>query len=278
MAIGSSILVMGLKQYQTYKLDSDLRMVMYNVDSLFLAATLYYRANCGSQTTGAPGTAVPGALSPWRVPQPGQEVLLNIQTDLLDKGYLKAPIANNRLINSSGAGGGYTVQYNLVSFPRMINSCTGTGCTPVPTQIGTTWDWKIQVGVTLASSTIAQGAQYYLQASCLSTSKVNTGALVNCSAISAFTTSCINLRTAGGTTNNNIADSNGCPPTANPSSYSNYIIFERNPLFPMNKPEEGLWGLKATNMQNYQNQTSYPLPYLLSTSHNPEFQYFVCGT
>ena len=276
MAVAGSILVMGFKQYQVFKLDSELRKVAYNLDSLFLAASYYYHANCGSQYYSS-GT-VPGTLSPWYVPQPGQNVSISIKQDLLKSGYLKVAIPASPLVDSSsGPDQGYTVQYSLVTGPRMVNACSGANCTPVPTQIGTTWDWKIQVGVTFVNTTIVDAAQNILQATCLSTTNTKSKMLVNCSDIAAFMASRIHLRTLGGN-NNSIANNNGCPNSTNPSNYSNYMVFERNPAFPMNKPGEGLWGLTPTFLQYYKEQTTYPITFLLTNSHTPEFQYFVCGT
>jgi prepilin-type N-terminal cleavage/methylation domain-containing protein len=278
LVIGGSLLTLGFRQYQAYKMDSDLRRVLYNVDQLAQAASFYYFANCGNQSDPGTNTSVPGTLSPWRNPAPNPNFSINIINDLLNRGYLTRPIMINPLVNSSAAGGGYSVQLNQSSTPRMVLACSTPGCTPQPTQIGTTIDWKIQIGVTFNSAAIANSARAYLGATCLSTTNANTNSVVSCGAIGTFTANCINWRLSGGALNTATANANGCPNSTSTTSYQNYIVFERSPHFYAERPQDGLWSTRALAKKYYQEQTSYPITYLLTNQHNPEYQYFLCGS
>lgn len=278
LAIGGSLLVLGFRQYQVYKMDSDLRRVLYNVDELAVAASLYYYANCGDQRDPSSGI-MPGRLSPRHAPPPNVNFSLNINSDLVSLGYLKAnAILQNPLVNNTAPGGGYSVQLNQMSSIRTVTTCSTPGCTPQPVQIGTAIDWKIQIGVTFNNATVASMAQAYLQASCLSTKNINTNSVVTCNDISGFTSNCITLRLSGSPGATASANANGCPNSTSVSDYTNFIVFERSPHFPVNMPEEGLWGIRGETRHYYREQTSYPLTYLLTNSHNPEYQYFLCGT
>ena len=279
LVIGSMLLVLSITQYQTYKKDSDLRMVLYNIDALALAAASYYHANCGNQSSGG-GIMIPGTLSPKHSPPPtpNSGFPLDINNDLVVNGYLKNPLAFTPIVNSASPDKGYSVQLNNISTPRTIMTCTGTGCTPQPVQIGTTFDWRIQIGVNFLDPKLASAAQSYLQAACLSTANINTNSVVSCADIGGFMDNCITLRFDGGGAATTAADAAGCPHSTSTSSYQTYLVFERFPLTPVNRPQEGLWAARPPALQNYQQQTTYPLTYLLTNSHNPEYQYFLCGS
>ena len=51
LVIASLFIVMGLKQYQSYKFDANINQLEYNIDQLFGAMAGYYRANCDGSIT-----------------------------------------------------------------------------------------------------------------------------------------------------------------------------------------------------------------------------------
>lgn len=67
LAIGGSIVVLGLNQYYTFKASQDVRLVNANVDRLFLGLLNYYRANCKKDGLLDPTKTI-GYINPSQLP------------------------------------------------------------------------------------------------------------------------------------------------------------------------------------------------------------------
>jgi hypothetical protein len=147
LAIGISFVLLGLRQYNSYRLDADIMQLNANIDTLFQAAANYYKANCPK------GKALDPTIAT------GSTKTLNITTDLLTPRFLEStfPIASP-LVDSSAPGGGYAVQFNKSTAPRMQQVCANppTCSSLTSDQIGTVVFWKIQVSVHLLNTSAAQ--------------------------------------------------------------------------------------------------------------------------
>lgn len=237
LTIAGIILLLSLEQYKTWSLDAEISELNNNVDLLFLAAAGYYHANCNQG----------GALDPTIAtnPQP-----INITTQLITPGFLSASFpAPNPLVDSTGPGGGYIVQYNEFLIPRYMPVCTDPpACTTsTPEQIGTTVIWQIQVAVLMknTSSGALSANLNYLQGQCLSTTG-SGGTVVPCSA-------------------------------TNPTG--NYVVFQRLPSYPSSQWNSGspYWLSDPLLQQFNQMYTTNPMSDLTNQSHTPEYQYFYCS-
>jgi prepilin-type N-terminal cleavage/methylation domain-containing protein len=246
LAIASSILLLSVRQYQSYKIDSDVNQVLYNVDQLFQAASYYYQANCRNQVNST--TMVPiansGVLDPSNNPSSPLAVSPN---NLYLSRYLSQLLPINPIVFYNAAAApmsGYVVQFNLQTpqTQRVVN-LSGGGTA----NAGTIYVWKIQVAVRLANA--AKASQYLnlLRGDCLSR---QVGSIVTpCPSVLA-------------------------PPVAGDS----YVVFERLPSLPSS---EGNSGLNATNVmvkQFNQQYTTYPILYLTSGVTPVPPQNYLCGT
>ena len=80
LAIASMLLVLSLRMYESYALDSYISELQYNVDSLFQAMSLYYKVNCaGTYNTNGEMT-VWGTLNPVNPPNPAAAPSVATQT------------------------------------------------------------------------------------------------------------------------------------------------------------------------------------------------------
>lgn len=238
LAVGLTIFVLSLRQYYSYRVSADMLGVQSNVDTLFLAAAGYYQANCPKGKLLDPSVAT------------GPVKAINITTDLINAGYLASsfPIANP-LVDSTGPGKGYVVQFNQYTSPRMQQVCSNPPtCTlTIPQQIGTIVIWKIQVAVLMKNTSAAQLAndQNYLAADCLSQVSGSPATSALCSA----------------------------------NQKGNYLVFERLPSFSTSNPnaQSSLW-LSSPRLQQYnQMYTTNPITDLTNQSHTPEYQYYYCS-
>lgn len=281
IAIASMFIVLGIRQFQVYKLDTDLQSVAFNVDKLSEAASLYYYANCGNQF--ANNTYYPGKLSPlYYSPNPApSSVALDIPKDLESDGFLSSALAFNPLVNDATASNGYTAQFNQKSYTKQITTCVDPACTTTQqTTIGTVVGWQIQVGVILKDPSKAQVYMNALQATCLSTLAAIKGVSTTttaCSDVANFNNKCQVWRAMqkGDPTFKKKADDIGCPTSA--ADYNNVLVFERSPSKPIIRQ-----GFKtgvppsATLFNNYYNTN--PILSLTGINHTPEYQYFLCGS
>lgn len=166
MAIMSSILLLGVQQYQTYKNQTNALDLRYNVDKLFVAAAHYYQANCRSGTLAPPGNSV-------------VTTALNGTGGIVGS-YLIDWQPLNPLVDSAATDGGYSLQYNPTKLTRNRYVCfrgqqyppgTNPVCwAPLPIQSGqkTVLNWQIQVAVKMAKPEYAKSYQGLTGADCVS--------------------------------------------------------------------------------------------------------------
>jgi hypothetical protein len=238
LAIGMTIFVLSLRQYYSYRETADMQGVQSNVDTLFLAAAGYYQANCPQGKLLDPTIAT------------GPVKAINITNDFINAGYLASSFPTpNPLVDSTGPGGGYVVQFNQYTAPRMKSVCSNPpSCTlSTPAQIGTIVIWKIQVAVLMKNTSAAMLAndQNYLAADCLSTVSGSPATSALCSA----------------------------------NTPGNYLVFERLPSFVTSNPDaqSELW-LSSPSLKQYnQMYTTNPVSDLTNQSHTPEYQYYYCS-
>ncbi|MDR3478165.1 MAG: hypothetical protein P4M14_09070 [Gammaproteobacteria bacterium] len=149
LAIGSLVLVLSLKMYRQYELDANLAQLQGNVDSLFQAMSLYYKANCFGSYDSSGAVSTWGTLNPRNPSPPSltQPKVLTIAGKLQGTNrYLKDWQPLNPLVNSAGGSeNGYFIQFVPVLFnTNNMNACTDLGtkispCTisPRPVPSGT---------------------------------------------------------------------------------------------------------------------------------------------
>lgn len=243
LAIGSGIIVLGLRQYESLKRDSDASQLLYNVDQIFQAAADYYQANCRRQIDPLTGLAVgtAGTLDPDYTPQPTNPYSISV-ADLISGGYLTAKLPSNPLVNESGSNGGYVVQFNLVTPVPDRTVVTSSGST---VKLGQIIMWRIQVAANLKNATTATSYKNILRADCLSAPSATGTAISPCS--------------------------DGVSGT--------YVVWERLPSFAVPESNSNLWMTNATVKKFNQLYQTYPMLYLmgLPTSYYPQ-QNYLCGS
>lgn len=267
LAIGSMILIMGMRQYQVYQLDSQIRQIKYNVDTIFQAMAFFYRANCLGPTDAYSGVILmPGKLNPsspsYKDPFP-----INLQTDLVNGGFLSTTlptiVALSPLVDSTGKDtNGYAVQFNRYTQDRFICTIGVAAASPNDVscsnkvKIGTIVLWKAQVAVLMQDPAKAATYRTLLGGDCLSS--YTGGGVAKCSAGAA----------------------------------GNYVVFERLPSFSSAALQTG-YGLTNPTIQQFnQMYTTYPINSLLRVDPSTgqpgrvpaaggagtEPQYFLCNS
>lgn len=241
-----AVLVMaGTRQYQVHVRDKEVREILYNVDVLAQAAANFYWANCGAQYDPPSHSYTVGRLHPNSAPT--NPFVLNIQTDLINSGYMPAAanLSKGNFIVPAG-NGQYSVQFNQASSPRMILACNDAACTTSSQQqIGTNIFWRIQVSVRV--SNIAR-ATYYRDltgATCVSNAGAPAGSILPCA-------------------------------TA-PAGANTFLVFERAPAFPTPTSRSALTQNNTSLHLFNQPYTTFPITHLTTNSHSPEYQYFLCS-
>ena len=269
LAVGSAMLVSSLRMYQYYSNESNIAGISTNADMLAQAAAYYYYANCRG-----------GTLDPY-ITTPADNVILNIQTDLRDTGYLLNPIVENPLVNSAVGLNGYTVQLTKQASDKMIDACSDAACSSyVPTKVGTIYGWQIKIGVAVMNSQKAKAIQGIAGADCLTTAK-SDGTFADCATSVSFRDTCVALRltptnSPAYTQANNAANTMKCPASYRTSSYDNVIVFERMPASAM--PSGSANPANSTANQFNAMYNTYSITTLTSGDHTTEFQYFLCGS
>jgi hypothetical protein len=238
LAVGASIILFSFRQYESFREDADVLQLKTNVDQLFQAAAGYYQANCPQGKL----------LDPTIATNPKA---IDITNDLITPGYLEASFPTpNPLVDSTGPGSGYVVQFNEYTMPRTIPVCADPPACDIstPQQIGTIVMWQIQVSVLMKNTSPGQLAEFqnYLEADCLSK---NTG--------------------PGGTV---------LPCSTNPTG--NYVVWQRLPSFATSNwnAESTYWPSIPFLNQFKQMYTTNPITDLTGQSHTPEYQYFYCSS
>jgi type II secretory pathway pseudopilin PulG len=264
LAIGASLLVMGLRVYQSFKRSSDMQQISYNTDAIGKAAAHYYYANCKN-----------GTLDQTKTPVPTSPYALNITNDLVKKGYLSQALVSNPYVS------GYTVQFTRVLKPKML--CTATNCTQTK-QVGTNVIWSIQVSAQLTDPKNSAIYQQMTGATCITSLKKNNSTgkstLLDCSQGSAFGTQCINTLNAKGSKilNQIKAAALGCGST-NTNDYNNYISWQISPAMTSSSAAQStMWTTRPQLLRFKQKFETDPDDVSIKKSHSPEYQYFQCGS
>lgn len=288
LLVAGSILIFSIRQYQNYRLDADIQLVKYNVDTIFEAMAGYHKVNCYGRTDPAfsnqvpHGQIVPGALNPDNPLAANPPVSIDIEADLAKNGFWPLNIAKatppnpqpplipeSPLVDSTGPGlNGYIAQFNQYTSSRqictepasaapVINPTDTTQCSNAST-VGTILLWKVQVAILLADSrlgtdpTLAESYLSLFGGDCLSSYDAAKKVVTPCNQV-----------TPGGTG-------------------ANYVVWERLPSLASPYSQSGYSITNATVQQFTQMYTTYPMLYLLSPVSggnipNGTPQYIYCG-
>ena len=173
LAVAASMLVFGIRQYQQFKLQQDIRQVQQTIDSLFVALGHYYQAYCGSGLS----------LDPAQTPD---NPFVILPSDLVAEQFLPA---NWNAIKVPFVSS-YITQLNLNDANVLnVQGCWNFGTytcgsldTLPPTSTGYVYTWRIQVAIQLTTGANAQAYKAALGADCLST--LNGDAVTPCSSTS----------------------------------------------------------------------------------------------
>ena len=248
LAIVSAILILGLRQYQTYQADTDVQQVKYNVDTLFLAATKYYVANCSNTWKSTGGTNLVsinndpnvGTLDPTHNPPPSNPyIVLDGTISTLtnpNNGFLpESLMLINPIVDRSEGFNGYYVQFNRYDSTRMIKVSNAAGVMS-DQSAGTIVNWRIQVTVKLNNASMANQYKQLLLGNCL---------------VSSSTATC-----------------------ASGSGSGSYVVFERLPslAFPGMMVDDLFNPITKQFKQSY---TTYPI---LDITSGAKTQYYLCGS
>lgn len=148
-AIGVSMVMLSVQQYQTYRLSADAAAIKYNVDLLAQAATFYYLANCNLNS--APSTY---ALRPNLS---ASTVTVNISTTLAGSSYLTNTLPMNPLVDNG------TTPNQYAGYSLQFSKLTST------VETGTIVQWQAKVGVKLKKVKYATYLKNLTNATCVTT-------------------------------------------------------------------------------------------------------------
>lgn len=260
LVIAGMIIVMGLRQFQIYRTDAAAQRIRYNAEEIMRGAAYYYYANC-KNSSGVTATLDPANFS-------GDTYTSATVSTLVSNGYLMAAPALNPLVDSSGASGGYLLQFNRSISIRYY--CTSSSsCDP----IGNDVIWRIQVSVLLKNTSAASRYLKMTGADCLTTSS-GTNKVETCANAVTFETNCKKYRDpADPAYNPTTANNMGCPAAG--GTYNNYLSWERLPSMASPKGQSPLWITNPVVKQFKQLNDNMPsLSYMLA---NPTSTNFLCG-
>jgi Tfp pilus assembly protein PilE len=256
LAVASSILLMGIRQYQLFQIQKNYVQVRSNVSLLFQAMMNYYQAYCnGNVTTSENKISIP--------------TLIN--DDLVTKNFLTNWQPLNPLVDSTQAGNdkGYYAQFNpnnnsnntegrqayaCFLLPDNTTGTLVTTCTPPRPVVADTsrykpqvLTWQIQIAVALPAGTPYNAALAYqggMGASCLSDSTAS------------------------------------CPTSINQSAKNYYLIWQSMPTVAALETGSSLWPLNPTvkefNLQ-YTHDPMYEMIYPEYATDTSKDYYYLCG-
>ncbi len=249
--ISMMIITMGIQQYQSYKRDSDVSEVVYNVNQILQAAGFYYQANCRNQFDATTNSYITGsgALDPAN--NPSNPTVVDVYTGLWNTGYLKNQIKYNPLVYTTVAAStqaeimkAYVVQFNLTTPQAQRTIALSDGTTA---NVGNIYVWRVQVSVLLRDSATAQQYLKLLGGDCLS--RLQGSQVLPCPAV----------------------------PTA-PTSLDMFVVYERLPSMTSASTSSGLEPTNASVNQFNQQYTTYPMLYLTGSTAASTPQNYLCGT
>src|SRR3990167_2055485 len=175
LAIGASLLMIGLRQYFTFKLDADVAQVKANVDKIFQAMAFYYYANCTGEYLYRTSSTCAARLDPRCTGYISNNIPINIQSDLATNGYLdKWPLPISPILGTGGSNG-YIAQFNWSQTTRTVSKGTGSGTY----NVGTIITWQAQVAVNIKNSAQAELYKNLLGGDC--TSSLSGNLIAPCS-------------------------------------------------------------------------------------------------
>lgn len=241
LVIIGGIIFYSTQQYLSYKRDSDVLQVRYNVNALFQAMGRYFRANCNLSTYPRPNTQFLNVNYP-------QKYLAVTMSDLKSSGYLTVNLPISPLIDYSTAANGYIMQFNQVNPLPSRKIGVSPPATTSPVSVGQIILWQAQVSVLLNNSTTAAQYQQLLQADCLSK-------------ITSVGTNTVVAPCAGGA----------------PPSLQVFAVFERQPSLPSTQANSSYWLTNAAVKQFTQMYTTDPI-LVLTDGTQTNTQYYVCGS
>jgi type II secretory pathway pseudopilin PulG len=148
LVIAGAILLLGMRQYQVFKMGADAEELKDIVNNIAVAAANYYRANCDYSLK---------ATSPfWQEdpPQTGHYITIDIKNDLEAGGFLR-PQKFNALVykTSTDPYEGFTVRFNPYVTP--VQTCTQSSGGVCQNKVSTGFaiNWLIWVTVCLKNPT-----------------------------------------------------------------------------------------------------------------------------
>lgn len=246
LIIGASMIYFSLMQYQSYRHDADAVQVQANVNAVFQAMSGYYRQNCDRDpSSNVSGHTGYGTLNPLRTGFTSP-LVMNVQSDLRDTGFLTTKFPLNPLVNNSGGSDGYLAQFNLGT-PTQRQICdTGPAACSSPINIGQITTWIAQVAVQINNpANDPNRALAYL--------KLLGG-------------DCLSTASAGQVT----------PCVAGSVGTGNYVVWSRLPSNSNTGAQSDYWILMPTVNQFKQMYTTYPILNLTNGSATSN-QYYLCG-
>jgi prepilin-type N-terminal cleavage/methylation domain-containing protein len=258
IAIATSLVLLGVQTYQQFSLQNEKTKIAFNINVLFQAMRNYYYANCIANRNPATDNridATVGLMDPTITTPSGTNLVLDITTNLITRGYLTnwkpalSPMATNYVVqfNLYNDASVYTGNVRSVQFCFSSTSDTSGTCKAQPTLADNNiYLWTIQVAIKFASAAKASQYKNLLGADCVS-SLVN-GAVTPCSQ----------------------------SPTA-----VDYVVFERLPSFAAPTANSPLWlsdpMLKLFKRQ-YTNDDDYAVTKQDDASYlNKGYQNYLCG-
>jgi len=159
MALGFSLALMGIQEYQTQRAQADLEIAKYNVEQIFQGMARYYYANCRTLygSTASPPLAT---LDPINSPSK------NYTVHLSDIGISPGILQSSNLQQGQGlSDANYVLQFNGWTGTRSVYGCYGRLCSPAQELTNSVIQiWLAQVSIQLNSSYSASQMNYYQQA------------------------------------------------------------------------------------------------------------------
>lgn len=209
LAIGAAFLVLGIRQYQAFKLGQDLQVVRGNVDTIFIGLLNYYRTNCGKGQPLDPLSAgSPITIGSWAI---------NIPSMPLQGINLPVP---SPVVDNSPPSYGYLVQINTAmngSQPqgttRQVYACTSYTVNPSPPYNRYCSGYSAVTPIAKANSVVVQIAQVAVKLVDPTKSQIYKNIV---------SADCVSDAGSGGAII-------PCPPNGQPDPGTHYLVFDRWP-------------------------------------------------
>ncbi len=178
IVIGSAIIYMGIRQYQSFRMGADARQLQDNVNVLFQAMSNFYKANAYGSFNPSNTTLTWAPLNLRNSSIPSNPYPVNIETQL--QPYITQDIPFNPIVENTAAGQGYVAQFN--GYTQSTEFCvtasasapawgptTSMGCAQSGAkQTGTAVVWQIQISVLINNPALRAQYLALTGANCLS--------------------------------------------------------------------------------------------------------------